>query len=105
MFHILVAVAFGVSFAVQDGGGLGTEHFAGYLVEKGLSVDNLFVFVIMTTFAVPEEHKHKVLTVGEREWDRPGSATAGRRQLVGPEQFRTRRRLAIFLTSGTQRSG
>jgi len=34
-------------------------------VEKSLSVDNLFVFVlIMTTFAVPEEHQHKVLTFG-----------------------------------------
>ncbi|MFC5950497.1 TerC/Alx family metal homeostasis membrane protein, partial [Pseudonocardia lutea] len=37
----------------------------GYIVEKSLSVDNLFVFVIiMTTFAVPEEHQHKVLTFG-----------------------------------------
>ncbi|MCK5755735.1 MAG: TerC/Alx family metal homeostasis membrane protein, partial [Mycobacterium sp.] len=38
---------------------------AGYIVEKSLSVDNLFVFVIiMATFAVPEEHQHKVLTFG-----------------------------------------
>ena len=43
----------------------GTEYLAGYIVEKSLSVDNLFVFVIiMTTFAVPEEHQHKVLTFG-----------------------------------------
>ena len=43
----------------------GTEYFAGYIVEKSLSVDNLFVFVIiMTTFAVPEDHQHKVLTFG-----------------------------------------
>src|SRR6185312_7645526 len=35
------------------------------IVEKSLSVDNLFVFVIiMTTFAVPERHQHKVLTFG-----------------------------------------
>ena len=34
-------------------------------MEKSLSVDNLFVFVIiMTTFAVPEKHQHKVLTFG-----------------------------------------
>jgi predicted tellurium resistance membrane protein TerC len=33
---------------------VGAEYFAGYIVEKSLSVDNLFVFVvIMTTFAVP----------------------------------------------------
>ena len=65
VFYILVAVAFGVWFAMTYGGDAGTEYFAGYLVEKSLSVDNLFVFVIiMTTFAVPEEHQHKVLTFG-----------------------------------------
>ncbi len=65
VFYILVAVAFGVWFAWAYGGELGTEYFAGYIVEKSLSVDNLFVFVIiMTTFAVPEEHQHKVLTFG-----------------------------------------
>ncbi|WP_282780208.1 MULTISPECIES: TerC family protein [unclassified Nocardia] len=65
VFYILVAVAFGVWFAWQYGGGFGAEFFAGYVVEKSLSVDNLFVFVIiMTTFAVPEEHQHKVLTFG-----------------------------------------
>ncbi|GAA2816523.1 TerC family protein [Crossiella cryophila] len=65
VFYILVAVAFGVWFTWQYGGQFGTEYFAGYIVEKSLSVDNLFVFVIiMTTFAVPEEHQHKVLTFG-----------------------------------------
>jgi tellurite resistance protein TerC len=47
------------------GGDAGTQYFAGYVVEKSLSVDNLFVFVIiMTTFGVREEHQHKVLTYG-----------------------------------------
>jgi tellurite resistance protein TerC len=65
VFYIAVAVAFGVWFWTQFGGGYGTEYFTGYIVEKSLSVDNLFVFVIiMTTFAVPEEHQHKVLTFG-----------------------------------------
>ncbi|MBP2472392.1 tellurite resistance protein TerC [Crossiella equi] len=65
VFYILVAVAFGVWFAWQYGGQYGTEYFAGYIVEKSLSVDNLFVFVIiMSTFVVPEEHQHKVLTFG-----------------------------------------
>ncbi|WP_439379305.1 TerC/Alx family metal homeostasis membrane protein [Amycolatopsis lexingtonensis] len=63
--YILVAVAFGVWLALAHGGEFGAEYFAGYIVEKSLSVDNLFVFVIiMTTFAVPEEHQHKVLTFG-----------------------------------------
>ncbi|WP_199042607.1 TerC/Alx family metal homeostasis membrane protein [Glycomyces salinus] len=65
VFYILVAVGFGVWFASQYGGDAGTEYFAGYIIEKSLSVDNLFVFVIiMTTFAVPTEHQHKVLTFG-----------------------------------------
>lgn len=65
VFYIAVAVAFGVWFGFAYGGELGTEYFAGYIVEKSLSVDNLFVFVIiMTTFSVPEEHQQKVLTWG-----------------------------------------
>ncbi|SDW76540.1 tellurite resistance protein TerC [Amycolatopsis xylanica] len=63
--YILVAVAFGVWLTLAHGGDFGTQYFAGYIVEKSLSVDNLFVFVIiMSTFAVPEEHQHKVLTFG-----------------------------------------
>jgi tellurite resistance protein TerC len=65
IFYVAVAVAFGIWFGIAYGGDLGTQYFAGYVVEKSLSVDNLFVFVIiMTTFAVPEEHQHKVLTFG-----------------------------------------
>jgi tellurite resistance protein TerC len=65
LFYIGVAVAFGLWFWWAYGGQAGTEYFAGYIVEKSLSVDNLFVFVIiMSTFAVPEEHQHKVLTFG-----------------------------------------
>src|ERR1700754_5091827 len=65
LFCVAGAVAFGACFTVAHGGDYGTQYFAGYIVEKSLSVDNLFVFVvIMTTFAVPEEHQHKVLTFG-----------------------------------------
>lgn len=65
VFYILVAIGFGLWFASVYGGDYGTQYFAGYIVEKSLSVDNLFVFVIiMATFAVPEEHQHKVLTFG-----------------------------------------
>jgi tellurite resistance protein TerC len=65
VFYIAVAVGFGIWFAMAYGGDAGTQFFAGYIVEKSLSVDNLFVFVIiMATFAVPEEHQHKVLTFG-----------------------------------------
>jgi tellurite resistance protein TerC len=65
VFYIAVAIGFGVWFTMAYGGDLGTQYFAGYIVEKSLSIDNLFVFVIiMSTFAVPEEHQHKVLTIG-----------------------------------------
>ena len=65
VFYVAVALAFGVVFGALAGWRFGTEYFAGYIVEKSLSVDNLFVFVIlMTTFAVPAEHQQRVLTFG-----------------------------------------
>jgi tellurite resistance protein TerC len=65
IFYVAVAVGFGVVFGLVAGWGYGAQYFAGYVVEKSLSVDNLFVFVvIMTTFAVPAEHQQKVLTIG-----------------------------------------
>jgi tellurite resistance protein TerC len=65
IFFVSVAVAFGVVFALFAGWDFGAQYFAGYIVEKSLSVDNLFVFVvIMSTFAVPAEHQQRVLTFG-----------------------------------------
>ncbi|MEV6635773.1 TerC family protein [Actinoplanes sp. NPDC051470] len=65
VFYIGVAVAFGIVFASVAGWDFGAEYFAGYIVEKSLSVDNLFVFVIiMSTFAVPEKYQQEVLTFG-----------------------------------------
>jgi tellurite resistance protein TerC len=65
VFYIAVALVFGAWLWWAHGAQFGTEYLAGYIVEKSLSVDNLFVFVIiMTTFAVPEQHQHKVLTFG-----------------------------------------
>jgi tellurite resistance protein TerC len=52
-------------FGSIAGWDFGAEYFAGYIVEKSLSVDNLFVFVvIMSAFAVPAEHQQRVLTFG-----------------------------------------
>ena len=65
VFYIGLAIAFGIVFGSIAGWEYGSEYFAGWVVEKSLSVDNLFVFVIiMATFAVPAEHQHKVLTFG-----------------------------------------
>jgi tellurite resistance protein TerC len=64
-FFVGVALAFGVLFGVIAGWEFGAEYFAGYIVEKSLSVDNLFVFVvILSTFAVRAEYHHRVLTFG-----------------------------------------
>src|SRR3954467_7701610 len=65
LFYVGVSLAFGVVFGMIAGWEFGAEYFAGYIVEKSLSVDNLFVFVvIMSTFAVPAEHQQRVLTFG-----------------------------------------
>src|ERR671939_501412 len=65
ILFVTVAIGFGVAFGVIAGWDHGAEYFAGYIVEKSLSVDNLFVFVvIMSTFAVPDEHQQKVLIIG-----------------------------------------
>ena len=65
LFYIAVAVGFGVVLGTVAGWDLGTQYFAGYVVEKSLSIDNLFVFVIIvTTFAVPAEQQSRALTIG-----------------------------------------
>ena len=65
ILYVALGLAFGVGVGLVSGWTYGAEYFAGYAVEKSLSVDNLFVFVIiMTTFAVPAEHQHRVLTFG-----------------------------------------
>ena len=64
-FYIVVALAFGGVLAWWAGPGWSAQYFAGYLVEKSLSVDNLFVFlIIMTTFAVPARYQQKALSLG-----------------------------------------
>jgi tellurite resistance protein TerC len=63
--YVGIAVAFGVLVWGVWGGQYGGEYFAGYVTEKSLSVDNLFVFVlIMASFAVPRVAQQKVLLFG-----------------------------------------
>ena len=65
IFYIGVAVAFGVWVWQTAGSQFGTEYFAAYLVEKSLSVDNLFVFIIiLTQFKVPSIFHQRVLMFG-----------------------------------------
>lgn len=64
-FYIGIAIAFGGFIFLWQGSQYGTEYFAAYLVEKSLSVDNLFVFIIiLTQFAVPFNLHQRVLLVG-----------------------------------------
>ncbi|MGY1809746.1 TerC family protein [Blastococcus sp. SYSU D00669] len=63
--YVAIAVVFGLLVWVFYGGQYGGEYFAGYITEKSLSVDNLFVFVlIMSSFAVPRALQQKVLLYG-----------------------------------------
>ncbi|WP_207839241.1 TerC family protein [Williamsia soli] len=64
-FYITVALIFGGFVWWKWGSTSGTEYYAGFVTEKALSVDNLFVFVIiMAKFAVPREYQQKVLLFG-----------------------------------------
>jgi tellurite resistance protein TerC len=63
--YVGVAVAFGLLVWGVWGAEYGGQYFSGYVTEKSLSVDNLFVFVlVMTSFRVPRRNQQKVLLVG-----------------------------------------
>jgi len=65
VFYIAVAVIFGVWVWAEYGTQFGKEYFAAYIVEKSLSMDNLFVFIIiLSNFAVPTIYHQRVLMVG-----------------------------------------
>lgn len=64
-FYIALPLAFGVWIWTAFGSQRGLEFYAGYLVEKSLSVDNLFVFMLLlSSFAVPRELQQRVLLIG-----------------------------------------
>jgi TerC family integral membrane protein len=64
-FYVALPLAFGVWVWATYGSGRGTEFYAGYLVEKSLSVDNLFVFMLLLgAFAVPPALQQRVLLYG-----------------------------------------
>jgi tellurite resistance protein TerC len=65
IFYIAIAIGFGVWVWQTSGSQFGTEYFAAYLVEKSLSVDNLFVFIIiLAQFKVPSIFHQRVLMFG-----------------------------------------
>ncbi|MEV4317374.1 TerC family protein [Actinocrispum sp. NPDC049592] len=63
--YVGLAILFGLGVLLFAGPRYGGEFFAGWVTEYSLSVDNLFVFVIiMSTFAVPKDYQQKVLSIG-----------------------------------------
>jgi tellurite resistance protein TerC len=64
-FYVALPLAFGVYIFMDFGSQRGVEYLTGYLVEKSLSVDNLFVFMLLlASFAVPRELQQRVLLFG-----------------------------------------
>ena len=62
---ISIGVAFSLFVAWQWGGAATGEYFSGYLIEKSLSVDNVFVWaLLMAYFKVPQRYQHRVLFWG-----------------------------------------
>ena len=65
-FYVAIPLAFGVWIWSAYGQQKGVEYYTGYLVEKSLSVDNLFVFIILlSSFAVPRALQQRVLLIGD----------------------------------------
>ncbi|MDO5498168.1 MAG: TerC family protein [Propionibacteriaceae bacterium] len=63
--YVGLAILFGIAVQIFGGSAMGGEYFAGYITEKALSVDNLFVFlIIITAFRVPAADQQKVLLFG-----------------------------------------
>ncbi|MEU9581660.1 TerC family protein [Streptomyces chilikensis] len=62
---IAVGLGFGLVLWAWQGGEVSSTYFAGYLIEKALSIDNVFVFaLVFSFFAVPDAYQHKVLFWG-----------------------------------------
>lgn len=64
-FWIFLALVFNAWIWWQFGSDPGLEFFTGYIIEKSLSMDNLFVFLlIFTAFNIPREYQHRILFWG-----------------------------------------
>src|SRR6202046_4287498 len=62
---VAIGLGFGGMLWAWAGGGTAQAYLAGYLIEKSLSLDNVFVFaVIFSAFAIPARYQHRVLMLG-----------------------------------------
>ncbi len=64
--YVSLAIIFGIGMGFTAGGGQSLDFFTGWIVEYSLSVDNLFIFILIlgSGFAVPPRHRQRVLLVG-----------------------------------------
>jgi len=64
-FWVATGIGFGVLVWNYFGAEFGQQYFAGFLIEKSLAVDNVFIWaIIFTSFAVPRKYQHRVLFLG-----------------------------------------
>ena len=64
-FWVFLGVAFGGVIWWQFGAEYATQYFSGFLIEKSLAVDNVFIWaIIFASFAVPKRYQHRVLFLG-----------------------------------------
>lgn len=62
---ISLGIAFGIFIWNMYGAELGQQYFSGFVIEKSLAVDNVFVWaIIFAAFSVPREYQHRVLFLG-----------------------------------------
>jgi tellurite resistance protein TerC len=62
---VVLALIFGAILTLWKGSDIGTAYFSGYLIEKSLSVDNVFVFaLVFGAFSIPLHSQRRVLTYG-----------------------------------------
>lgn len=65
VFYVVIAIIFGIFVIYEEGTEKGMLYFTGYLLEKSLSLDNIFVMsVIFSTIGVPSKYQHRVLFWG-----------------------------------------
>lgn len=65
VFYVVIAIIFGIFVIYEEGTEKGMLYFTGYLLEKSLSLDNIFVMsVIFSTIGIPSKYQHRVLFWG-----------------------------------------
>lgn len=65
LFWVTLGIGFGIFVWFEDGSVLAIEYLSAYLMEWGLSIDNIFVFIlIFSYFNIPERHANRVLLLG-----------------------------------------